>query len=154
MKIRIFTLLLISSIAFFTSCSDDDTIIDETAILNGTWNLTNSTLSEESIDVNIEEIIVTYTFNTSDNSLIVVNNAIETTDLSPKASGILSNGTYTYEVLENDNKNFLIARNQEIGVNQEIVGSIIFNQEQSFILNQNETPSGAERVQFVLTFEK
>ena len=98
-------------------------------------------MSEEDIDLNYQGIIVTYTFNTSDNSLIVVNNAIETTDLSPKASGILSSGTYTYEVLENDEKNFLIARNQEIGVNQEI-GSIIFNQEQSFILNQNETPSG------------
>ena len=79
--------------------------------------------------------------------IIVVNNAIETTDLSPKGSGILSSGTYTYEVLENDDKNFLIARNQEIG-------SIIFNQEQSFILNQNETPSDTERIQFVLTFEK
>ena len=141
---RIKTLILIFGITFI-SCDSDENDPNQTENLDGTWNLTKST-SSENIDNNYEEIFVTYTFNSSTASLTVTNNAIETTDLSPKPSGRLANGTYSYNSIENDEGNFLVIQNQEIG-------KITFEKE-SLILNQAITSDGTEIPEFILNFER
>jgi len=146
MRIRILTLILMTSATFFTSCNENDDDANQTETLNGTWNLIKST-SPEDIDVNYEETLVTYNFDSSNGSLIVTNLAIETTDLSPKASGRLGNDTFSYNILDNNGENYLIVENQEIG-------RIILSQENSFILDQTETSSGTEITEFILTFER
>ena len=145
MRIRILTLILMICVTFFTSCNEDDDT-NQTETLNGTWNLIKST-SPEGIDINYEETLVTYNFDSNNSSLIVTNLAIETTDLSPKASGRLSNDTFSYNILENNGENYLIVEDQEIG-------RIILDQENSFILDQTETSSGTEITEFILSFER
>ena len=149
MKNRTLTLFLTLGIIAFTSCNNDD---DSSQIetLNGTWNLVEST-SFNSVNYDYEEILVTYTFNSNNSSLIVVNNAIETTDLSPKPSGRLG-GEYSYNIFENDGKTYLIVQNQNFGEVE--LGRIIFDQENSLTLNQTEISSGIEISDFIMNFER
>jgi hypothetical protein len=151
MKIRVLALLLIIGVGLFTNCDDNDDP-QQLNTLDGTWKLVQSTSSFGDNHI-FDDILVSYTFDSSNNKLTVVNFAIENTEPGPKPSGRLANGIeYSYDVLENAEISYLKVESQNSG--QMELGSITFDQEDTFILNQTELSSGVENSEFILTFEK
>lgn len=154
-KRKLLTLLVL--VTTLVSCTVDsaDEISGSQQISNvssilGTWNLMRSS-TFEGVNLEYSEVVVKYTFE-DNNVLTVENNAIVTADLSPKPSGKLITGTYSYSLTENNGIIYLLVTNSEGG--QTEVGSVTLNLDNSLSLNQTESSSGTQFYDYILNFEQ
>jgi hypothetical protein len=154
-KRKLLTLLLL--VTTLVSCTVDsaDAISESQQISNvstiiGTWNLVRST-TFEGVNLEYPSVVVKYTFE-ENNVLIVENNAIETLDTSPKPSGKLITGTYSYSLTENNGIVYLLVTNSQ--GNQSEIGSVTLNLDNSLSLNQTESSVGTEFYDYILNFEQ
>lgn len=140
MKNRILPLVLILGLAFQTSCSDNDDAIPVEAI-DGVWNLTNVSGGFAGINENYERGTITWSFNSQDSTLTVENNS----SLENIFSGYVT-GSYTYAIVEANEKVYLLINNAEFG-------SYIIS-DNSMNINQNERSTGTGADGFFLQFER
>ena len=154
-KRKLLVLLLITTTLVSCTVDSVDEISDGQQISNvssilGTWNLMRSTTFEGE-NLEYPEVVVKYTFE-ENNVLTVENNAYETLDNTPKPSGKLITGTYSYSLTENNGITYLLVTNSQGG--QTEVGSVNLNLDNSLSLNQTESSSGTQFYDYILNFEQ
>ena len=142
MKIKILTLLFVIGFGFLTSCNNDDDNSTQVKTISGTWNLKNVSGGLQSVNVDYSRGDVKWSFNQTNNTLIVENNV--TTEPKVIYAGFDS-GTYNYEIQQGPN-------NQILFIDEIESGGIILTD--FFILNQNITMSGSGADGFVFKFER
>ncbi|WP_298518537.1 hypothetical protein [uncultured Kordia sp.] len=96
------------------------------------------------------EVLVTYTFDNG--TLTVENNAIETTDFSPKPSGRMYSGIYSYLIFEFNGNAYLVVENDQFG--QAEIGIMTLNPDNTLTIDQTEIPLTDGIYQYVLNFER
>ncbi|CAL2103348.1 conserved exported protein of unknown function [Tenacibaculum sp. 190130A14a] len=101
MKIRILSLLLISSTILFLSCSNNDEFA-EAKNISGTWNL-KKIYGGFAANSNFNAGDVVWTFNTKKNTVFIENNI--NTAIEP------TTGTYKYTIQQNGDKKALYINN-------------------------------------------
>lgn len=105
MKIGKLSLLMIVSLVFFMNCkSDDDS--NQTETLNGTWNL-KKVYGGFAATSNYEIGDVKWTFNVTENTVIIENNIMTLTEPD--------SGTYDYRIEPNGEIQTLFINNIERG---------------------------------------
>jgi len=135
MKIKILTLFICLGVVFFSSCNKDkDT-------LNGIWNLKNVSGGFAGINDDYEAGMVTWTFHDHNKTITVVNNSP-----AEKLYSGLESGTYSYSIVENNGREFLL-------INSEEYGGIVLT-EKRFVIDQNEMLGGTGADFFILEFER
>ncbi|OIQ18622.1 MAG: hypothetical protein BM557_06770 [Flavobacterium sp. MedPE-SWcel] len=83
-------LLSITTLLLCVGCSDDDSA-PAVNPLNASWNLTNVSGSLLGIDQDIEEGLIVWAFNTTNNTVTVVNN-----NTDEDVTDFFESGTYNY----------------------------------------------------------
>ena len=115
MKTRILTLLI--SLAFLTSCSDNenDSLQREALeVITGTWNLKNVNGGLQGININYTLREVKWVFNSENNTLQIENNIASTGPEDIYAG--LDSGTYNYTIQQNTDTQTLLINAQVRGV--------------------------------------
>lgn len=141
MKLKALILTLLLGTGLLVSCSKDDTnILSQEELLNGTWNLKNLSGGFAGLNENYSGGAITWTFNSQNQTIIVVNNEPAST------SFIFESGTYNYSIIEISNHKYLNIENDEYG------GLIILNN--NMTIDQNKISSGVGADGFILKFEK
>lgn len=106
-------LALFLILALTISCSDNNEPIQKpTTIINnleGTWKLTRVFVNFADFEYGFPAGVINWTFNESEQKIIVVNNNI---DLNLK--GILESGTYPYEIINNSGVSELCSKSIKI----------------------------------------
>ncbi len=138
MQIGKLSLLMISGIILFTSCSNDE---ESTTLesLNGIWNVKNISGGIAGINDDYDDGTITWTFT---NQMLTVENNESQGNLY---SGFES-GTYNYTVSEINGFQYIFINNVEFGSYALATNSLI--------IDQNETSSGAGADGFILQLER
>lgn len=149
MKIRILTLILISSAVFFTNCnSDDDSTQTETLI--GNWNLKNVSGGFSGVDVDYENGIVIWQFVPDTKNLIVTSSVINN---EPQRVYLpLQSGNYNYTITESNGKTFIQIEGFGIFNNGEY-GRYEINNDGELIIDQGEGSEASANDVFILLFD-
>jgi hypothetical protein len=113
MKIGKLSFLIILSLVFLTSCSNDDDS-NQTETLNGIWNLKNVSGGLQGINIDYSQGEVKWNFNLGNNTLIIENNIITTGPKDIYAG--LDSGTYNIRIEQNGNTETLFINDTERGV--------------------------------------
>lgn len=122
-----------------TACSNSDNESKED-ILSGVWNVQNISGGFVGMNQTFETATITWTFNTSDSRLTVVNNNV----LVDVIYDGLDSGLYLYSIVEVDDESFLEINGQEFA-------GISFTNGQ-LILNQNKISTGSGADGFIISF--
>ena len=139
MKKKILILLSILGLAIYTSCnSDDDSVQPE--ILNGTWNLINASGGIAGVNESYQNGSVTWTFDSQNSTVTIENNSQAT------VYTLSTNGTYSYTIVESEDKQYLHINDVEIG--RYVLST------NTLIVNENEIASGSRADAFVLQFQR
>ncbi|TXD83843.1 hypothetical protein ESY86_07295 [Subsaximicrobium wynnwilliamsii] len=96
MNYRLLILLTLITTAFIGCNDDDPNRIDAVPSISGTWNLSNVSGGFVGTDVDFEDGLITWSFNTETSQVKVINS-----NADPVAFDGLPSGTYDY-VLENN----------------------------------------------------
>ncbi|WP_192877615.1 hypothetical protein [Arenibacter hampyeongensis] len=110
-------------------------------LVNGSWNLTNISGGFAGIDDDFLKGKIVWKFDSKGETLVVVNN-----DESNSIYNGLPTGTYTYSVLQEKDKFYLLVNDKEMG------GILV--DETKLVLDQNSTTSGSGADGFVLVLER
>ncbi len=140
MKTKILALALILGIGFLGCSNDDSNYSTQEELINGTWNLKNLSGGFAGIDEDYETGSIIWTFDSQNQTIIIVNNNQEST------SYIFESGTYNYSLLEINNESY-------IEINNEEYGGITFSAN-NLIIDQNKISDGTGADGFILHFEK
>ncbi len=108
MKTKIITFLLLFTSALFIGCNnDDDASKTETNSIEGTWNLKNVSGGLLGVILDYSPGDVTWTFDESNGTLVVVNSFdVTAPDLQSTFSG-LETGTYSFAIIPNGSSQYL-----------------------------------------------
>ena len=141
MKLQTLILTLFVGIGLLASCSKDDTNnIPQEELLKGTWSLKNLSGGFAGLDENYADGIITWTFNSQNQTIIIDNN-----EPSSK-SFTFDSGTYNYSIIEISGQKYLKIENDEYG------GLTIITN--NLTIDQNKISSGVGADGFILKFEK
>ncbi|MBC8767395.1 hypothetical protein H4O18_05270 [Arenibacter sp. BSSL-BM3] len=110
-------------------------------LVRGSWNLTNVSGGFAGVDDDFEKGKIVWKFDAKGGTLMVVNN-----DESNSIYNGLSTGTYTYSVLQEKDKYYLLVNDKEMG------GILV--EETKLLLDQNSSTSGSGADGFILVLEK
>ncbi|MCK0144279.1 hypothetical protein MWU78_01290 [Arenibacter sp. F26102] len=110
-------------------------------LVRGSWNLTNVSGGFAGVDDDFEKGKIVWEFDAKADTLMVVNN-----DESNSIYNGLPTATYTYSVLQEKDKFYLVVNDKEIGG--------ITVGETKLLLDQNSTTFGSGADGFILVFEK
>ena len=138
MKTKYSVVLICLVFAFFGCTNDEENNNDP---INGAWNLKNISGGFVGIDNDFNDGVIVWTFNQLNGVLVIQND----NDSSAIYDGLAS-GTYTFRILEKEEKEYLIIDNRELG------GMILRQNE--LIIDQNDMSTGSGADRFVLKLQK
>jgi hypothetical protein len=137
-----YTCAVFSFLFLLTSCSiNDNNNNDLQPIVLSFWHLTNTTGGISGVDDSFELDTVVWFFDEINGSLTVSNNNTEETK-----EDALESGTYTFSIVPEGDKNFIIIDGIELG-------EITVN-EPNFVINENITSDGETSDGFIYTFQR
>ena len=118
--------LIVFSLTFFfilTNCQNDDNNSDNTDILNGQWNLINISGGIAGNNIDFENRLIFWSFNSENSTLTITNNNSDST-----INDGLDSGTYSYSIQNSNGKSFLFINNSEFGNITVLDGELLINQ--------------------------
>lgn len=159
MRIRILSLLIITSLTFFTSCDNDENSLEnenmveievEKEIEIKTWNLKNIKGGFAGVDIDFTEGQIKWIFSIEDHTLIV-ENTINTTETEIIYTG-LESGNYNYTLVAVNGETFIKIENFGNHSNKEY-GKYEINEKGELIINKGEGSISSVNDDYILTFK-
>lgn len=133
-------LLILSCIFIFSSCSTNDTPVDNRKVIY-LWHLVKVTGGVSGVDEAFDLETIVWTFNEETKKLVVENNNVDDT-----REDALDSGTYDFGVLDVDGKAYITINDIEFG-------NFVVSQN-TLIIDQNIMSTGNGADGFVYSFQR